>query len=116
MKHLPNRLRDNHGETLLETLVATLIFTLGSIIMLTMISSSAKINSAVRKADDKFYIDMVIAEKAQFVENSTPVSSVSFRFQDAYAPALEDTASVYICGDPASGLYAYYPVEGGSGS
>ena len=49
MKKLCNR----RGETLLETLVATLIFTFGSIIMLTMISSAAKINDAAKRADEK---------------------------------------------------------------
>ena len=110
------KLRSNRGETLLETLVATLIFTFGSIIMLTMISSAAKINDAAKRADEKYYTDMTIVEKAEFASGVSPTGSVTFRFQEIYAPGLEDTAPVYISGDPASGLYAYYPVKGGDGA
>ena len=60
------KLRNRRGETLLETLVATLIFTFGSIILLTMISAAVKINDAAQRADDKFYRDMAIVEKAEF--------------------------------------------------
>ena len=108
MKKLHNR----RGETLLETLVATLIFTFGSIILLTMISAAAKINDAVKGAEDKFYLDMTIVEMAEFSQETT---TVSILISDTYTPALEDTAAVYISQNPAGGLYAYYPAEGGDG-
>ena len=104
------KLRNQRGETLLETLVATLIFTFGSIILLTMISAAAKITDAAQRADDKFYLDMTIVEKAEFSQEST---TVSILISDTYTPALEDTAAVYISGDTDRGLYAYYPAEGG---
>lgn len=109
------KLRNRRGETLLETLVATLIFTFGSIILLTMISAAAKINDAVKRADDKFYLDMTIVEKAEFFPGVTPTGSVSILISDTYTTALEDTAAVYISQNPAGGLYAYYPAEGGDG-
>lgn len=106
------KLRNRRGETLLETLVATLIFTFGSIILLTMISAAAKINDAIKGTEDKFYQDMAIVEKAEFSQETT---SVSILISDTYTPALEDTAAVYISRSTAGGLYAYYPAEGGNG-
>ena len=107
------KLRNRRGETLLETLVATLIFTFGSIILLTMISAAAKINDAVKGAEDKFYQDMTIVEMAEFSKGKT--ATVSILISDTYTPALEDTAAVYISGDTDRDLYAYYPAEGGDG-
>lgn len=117
MKKILNRLNSRRGETLLETLVATLIFTFGSIIMLSMISSAAKINDAARRADQKFYADMTIVEMATYSSEAT--TSLSFSIRDSLSSPLSDSANVYIAGTPGNGLYAYYPLnsaEGGSGS
>ena len=108
MKKILNRLNSRCGETLLETLVATLIFTFGSIIMLSMITSAARINDAAKRADEKYYTDMIFVEKAIYNDGTTPTMSVSFSFNGT----LTDSANVYKAVNPTEeGLYAYYPLH-----
>lgn len=63
-KHL-KFLRLKKGETLVETLAAILIFTLGSIFMLSMISSSVKIDTRANHADELRQNQLAVSQSAQ---------------------------------------------------
>ena len=49
MKHVMKRLKSKAGETLVESMAAILIFTFASIIMLSMVSYAADINTAAKE-------------------------------------------------------------------
>ena len=56
------RLRSAAGETLVETMAAILIFTLSSILFLSMASAAARINTQARAADSAYQDQQRIAE------------------------------------------------------
>ena len=109
MRQVCKRLKNKAGESLIESLIAILIFTFGSIIMLSMITSAMKVNEATKKADEKYFSDTLAVEKAvtPTVENQT----VSFCLID-HASGLSGGTSVQVYGN-SDGLYAYYIAEGG---
>lgn len=98
MNKILTRLKSKKGETLVESMAGILIFTFGSIIMLSMITSAADINTAAKKADEEFFSQMVQVELAQ--GGATGTVSIA-------TPAGTDTAAVVISGT-TDGLYAYY--------
>jgi len=116
MKKWIYRLKSKNGETLVETMAAILIFTFGSIIMLSMISSAANINSTVKEADENYFKDMQVVEMA----SGTP-QTVSITFSIAERPDANYNEVVYadMYSREAGGLYAYYwnsaPQPGGEG-
>lgn len=113
MKRILNRIKSKCGETLVETMVATLIFTFGSIIMLSMISSSVKINNTAKKADEKYYTDMIKVEQANNPLDRNPMYSPAITFKLDYPGSnLSQKVAVDVYG-AEDGLYAYYPEEGG---
>ena len=91
MKKILNRLNSRCGETLLETLVATLIFTLGSIIMLSMITSAAKINNTAKKVDEKYYTDMRGIEALRLLEEGMEISQIAERMNYSSVNYLSST-------------------------
>lgn len=111
MKQIWNRLNSKAGETLVETMVAILIFTFGSIIMLTMISSAASINHKTEQADAQYLAEIQAVEKAE-----TPIPGNYYvRFSDSLY-GLEhsrESVPVDVYGEARDGLYAYYG-KGGS--
>lgn len=54
MKAFMKRVRSRRGETLVESLVSILIFTLASILLLSMAASATRINATVREEDLAF--------------------------------------------------------------
>lgn len=98
MKKLLTRLKSKKGETLVESMAGILIFTFGSIIMLSMITSAADINTAAKKADEEFFSQMVQVELAQGGTTGTVTISVG---------SYSDDIEVSISGT-TDGLYAYY--------
>lgn len=112
MKQLYKRLRSKSGESLIETLVATLIFTFGSIIMLSMITSAMTVSDAAKKADEKYFNDMKVVELA--ITSREGDHSVSFAVTES-ASRLSESVAVDVYGND-DGLYAYYMAEGGSGT
>lgn len=101
MKQLFNRLKDCRGETLVESLAAILIFTFGSIIMLSMITSAATINNAVKEADQNYFEDLQVVEKADPSQSTD--SSITFSILDR-----SETISVDVYMRESNSLYAYY--------
>ena len=62
MKKIMKRLCSKAGESLVESMAAILIFTMGSIIMLSMVSTAADINTTAQKEDDSYNKQIVAAE------------------------------------------------------
>lgn len=54
MKKILQRIRNKKGESLVESLVSILIFTLASVLLLTMVSSASRINTTVKDEDEEF--------------------------------------------------------------
>ncbi|MFQ9872166.1 MAG: hypothetical protein ACLRVT_03845 [Oscillospiraceae bacterium] len=54
--------RAARGETLAETLCAILVFALGTMLMVTMLLSAAKMNRQARERDAQLYQDFSAAE------------------------------------------------------
>ena len=71
MKNIIMRLRCKKGESLIESMAAILIFTLASIIMLTMVTASADINKAAKEAEKVYHEPLLKAENVEFLWNST---------------------------------------------
>lgn len=55
--------RAQMGETLLETLVSILVISLSSVVLLTSISASTKINNKVREMDARYQTELKAAEQ-----------------------------------------------------
>lgn len=115
MNKLIKRLKSKAGETLVESMAAILIFTFASIIMLSMVSSAADINTAAKKADQEFYDQMVVVEKA---EGSGTAVNITFSIKNSTS-TLTGTTPATMYGS-ADSLHAYYagtaPVGEGGGA
>lgn len=107
MNNIMKRLRNKAGETLVESMAAILIFTFASIIMLSMVSSAADINTAAKEADHDFYSQMVTIEQAS---GSGTTIKVTFTVDSSASKlySLSSTGDAAMYGDPENGLYAYY--------
>lgn len=113
MNKLLTRLKSKKGESLVESMAGILIFTFGSIIMLSMITSAADINTAAKEANQIYFKDMLVVELAQTESanyGSTP--AVSFSITDGSSPITSST-KVDVYAGPG-GLYAYYAEGSGS--
>lgn len=105
MDKLLKRIKNKHGETLLESIVSILIFTFASIIMFTMITSATRINQTAKENDRAHYEQLVVAELAP---GSGMPNDISFTID-----GKTFTERVYVFGTDG-GLYAYYkPSPGG---
>lgn len=62
MNKILRRLHSKAGESLIESMAAILIFTMGSIIMLSMVSTAADINTKAKAADISYNKQIVAAE------------------------------------------------------
>lgn len=112
MKQMWKRLKSKTGETLVETMAAILIFTFGSIIMLSMITSAATINKMAEEADAQYLADMQAVEKADNPRQGGEYFVVFAATEAGLASSL-DIVPVDVYGGSQDGLYAYY-VKGGS--
>lgn len=107
MAQLWKRLANKTGESLVETLAAMLIFTLGSIIMLSYISTATNINQITEEVDNRYYADVITAELANVASEET--SAVRFLITSN----LNQTVTVNVYGN-RDGLYTYYAEGDGS--
>ena len=109
MKKLFSRLRGSRGESLIESLAAILVFTLSSIIFLTMVTSANNINRTVKDEYAAFQ------EQRQDIENVTPTSPPA----DLTISCKDATTTITVQQVTADGLTAFYPtvptVPGGEG-
>ena len=111
MAQLFKRLKSKSGESLIESLAGILIFTLASITMLTMVTTGSNINAAAKKADEQYYEDMVLIERAAPTDATDLVLNFSATTDTTnYEGSV--TVDSYRNGN---GLYAFYP-EGGAGA
>jgi len=109
-KKLIGKLKSRLGETLIESLAAILIFTLSSIALLSMLSSSADINATAKEMDDEFQKQLVIAEQAD--EKYMTEGIVTFKINKANGKDETSTVSVSIYHSEDDGaLYSYYAKE-----
>lgn len=101
MNTIFNRLASRRGESLIESMVAILVFTFASIIMLTMITSAVNINQVAKDADQAYFEQMTAIE----AKGGTPGSGyIEFSFSNG---SLKETVPVAVYG-AADGLHAYY--------
>lgn len=76
MKTILTRLKNTRGETLIESMVAILIFTFASILFLTLVTSAANINTTVKEADESFQAQQEAVETV--VDESVSAQAVLF--------------------------------------
>lgn len=101
MKQIIRKFRSRAGESLVESLVAILIFTLASIVMYTMVTTAADINMTAKEADRDIQAQLVVAEQAETV-TSTGKITISL----GSTSVMEVDVNIY--GDAESTLYSYF--------
>ena len=111
MHKILRKLRSTAGESLVEALVAILIFTLASVALFTMVDASNTINRTAKEKDAYIQEQMVEAEKAQ-TPAATGKAVFAFRKADG-TPLMPDgkpttELDVFIYGQPADGLFSYF--------
>ena len=111
MKILLTRLKETRGETLIESMIAILIFTFASILFLTLVTSAANINTTVKEADESFQSQQLAVEQAP-TESAQSAQAVLFKdidednaYDDGEAVAVVTMQVVTSTEDDA--LYAY---------
>lgn len=116
MKNILRRLRSRAGESLIESMAAILIFTMGSIILLSMVSTAADINTTAKQADESYNRQIVAAELADTDNQVGGKVTVTINGDTN----LTDNVTVFIYRDTSSAdsLYTYYtaaaaPAAGG---
>ena len=122
MKTILTRLKETRGETLVESMIAILIFTFASILFLTLVTSAANINIRVNEADESFQAQQLAVEQAP-TESAQSAQAVLFKDKNGNG-ALDEgeavvTATMKVVAEDDDALYAYYlptpvPAEGGT--
>lgn len=111
MNKLIQKLKNKAGESLLESLVAILVFTMSSIVLYSMVTAAANINTVAKEADRANQEQMLVAEQG---EGSGTNGTISFTLTKAGNTTVNrsmGTTNVKIYGGNGD-LYAYY-VTGG---
>lgn len=118
MKKIIRRLRSRAGESLIESMAAILIFTMGSIILLSMVSTAADINATAKEADDSYNKQIRVAEM-------TDITKSAYHTTGTVAISINgvsgDSVGVEIFSNPETGdedplytFYKYIPPAGGA--
>lgn len=113
MKILLTRLKETRGETLIESMIAILIFTFASILFLTLVTSAANINTTVKEADERFQAQQEAVEKN---ETSTESATVTLKKGDTDVLSADDYTNFVVTDVEDGALYAYFLQEGGAGT
>ena len=103
MKKIIKRLKSRAGESLVESMAAILVFTLASIIMLSMVSTSANINETAKASDQKLAEELAVAEKGTGT-SITLGATVTIDFLGS----SQESVSVDLYRKDDAALYAYY--------
>lgn len=105
MNKIMKRLRSKAGESLIESMAAILIFTMGSIIMLSMVSTAADINQTAKAADESYNRQIVAAEMARSQDEISGTVAISINNS-----AEKDSVNVKVFQDrtETDPLYTYY--------
>ena len=109
MKKLWKRLKSKCGESLIETLAAIVVFTLASVILLTMTTSAADLAQTNKDVAERIHADMVYAEKGPDSGGAASSGSVTFTVNSSGA-SVNIPVVIYRQGEGA--LYSYYPAGG----
>ena len=104
MKILLTRLKETRGETLIESMIAILIFTFASILFLTLVTSAANINTTVKEADESFQAQQLAVEK-----NETATASATVSLKKGDTELLKENAytNFVVTDVEDDALYAY---------
>lgn len=109
MKKIFRRLRSRAGESLIESMAAILIFTMGSIILLSMVSTAADINATAKEADESYNTQIVAAEMTNIEDMVSGTVTVSVN-----GSTTNDSVSVNVFrSNETDSLYTYYIGDGG---
>ena len=104
MNKIVKRLRSSVGETLVESMAAILIFTFGSIILYSFVSSSVDINRQAKELEANYKTQMNLVEQGQ---GTLSDSSVALTYGNSQNPT--DQVPVTVCvGGQEKPLYAYF--------
>lgn len=102
MKGVLSKLRSKRGETLIESLAAILVFTLSSIIFLTMVSSASHINQTVK------------AEYAAFQTQQQDIENESYGLPETLTVKCGEAEQKFSVNKVVTEeLTAFYPTESG---
>lgn len=108
MKAFMKRLRSRRGETLVESLVSILIFTLASILLLSMAASATRINATVREED------LVFQQRQAAIEQPSGAAvQTTFNISAGSTSLGSVTANVVKEGNIAA-VIPTQPTEGGA--
>ena len=102
MKNLLKKLKSKVGESLVESLAAILIFTMASIVLYTMVTTSADLNAKTKAMDAKNQADLVAVEKGD------PASQNGSGTVTFSVGGKTKTVSVDIYGGKDGSLFAYF--------
>lgn len=105
MKALFRKLKSKAGESLVETLAAILIFTMASVVMYSMVTTAADINSTVKEKDKQNQVQMVAVEKGDPAAK-TGEGTVTF-YLGSHKHKIAET-SVDIFGGENESLYSFF--------
>lgn len=100
------KLKNKRGESLIEALAAILIFTLGSVVLYSMITTSTYMNAQAKQTDADNQALLTAVEKG--VSGAGTAGTVSMSLNGTKTMG---SVEVEIYGD-TGGLYAYYVAQG----
>ena len=83
-KQIHRKLRSRSGETLAEVLIALLIISLSSMLLVVMISTAGRIDMATRARDKMFYEELNLAETHTGGTETTGTIKISGGSTDQY--------------------------------
>lgn len=115
MNKLFKKLKSRKGESLLEALVAILVFTMSSIMMYSMVTTAADLNLTARKMDEKYRQQMYVAELAK---NAGTTKDITIKLTECAGTSTNKdmgTAKVAVYSEKSGSLYAYYRIPEGGG-
>lgn len=112
MKKMIQRLKASCGETLIETLAAILVFTLSSVILLSMSTTAADINRKNQQLAEQNETQLQYAEKGPDYSAPAATATVSFTLVDKTGTTheLSRSTQVNIYRESDDALYSYFKI------
>ena len=108
MKTLLKKMKNRRGETLIESLVAILAFTLSSLVMYSMVTAASDVNRKASEADKDFREQLVVVEQAQGAGTS---SKITLNLTKSPADTrTKNLGTVDVAVYKSDDLYAYYVI------
>ena len=93
MKKIAKYVKNKRGETLIESLVAILIFTMASIAMFSMCKTAANLNSSVKTYTQKLEEQIAIIEKGEAGSGEITDANANAQFH-CHAPRESEGTSL----------------------